>query len=108
MGTHLLEKEKVNADRYYSVGYSPALDEYILVTVVTDACVAWFNRYFQIFEHEYRMFEENEAELNSLADKLFAAGVSSCRFLCSDRLAENTTAFHEMYLEKIRPNGERR
>ena len=39
-----LENEKVNRDKYYSIGYSTELDKYVLACVVT--WIAWYNRYY--------------------------------------------------------------
>ena len=49
-----LENEKINRDKYYSIGYSPELDKYVLACVVT--WIAWYNRYYEISEEEYNSF----------------------------------------------------
>ncbi len=80
-----LENEKINRDKYYSVGYSPKLKKYILVDVVT--WVAWYNRYFEITEDEYDSF--GTAELDNIADLLHKDGNSPRRFLYSAKTEEN-------------------
>ena len=80
-----LENEKVNRDKYYSVGYSSELKKYILVDVVT--WIAWYNRYFEITEDEYNSF--GSAALDDIADLLHKDGNSSGRFLFSDKIEEN-------------------
>ncbi len=80
-----LENEKVNKDKYYSVGYSLELKKYILVDVVT--WIAWYNRYFEITEDEYDLF--GTAELDNIVDLLHKEGNSSGRFLFSDKIEEN-------------------
>ena len=60
-----LKNEKINRDKYYSVGYSPELDKYVLACTVT--WVAWYNRYYEISEEEYKkMMEEQEQALGEL------------------------------------------
>ena len=76
-----LENEKVNREKYYSVGYSSELKKYILVDVVT--WIAWYNRYFEITEDEYNSF--GTEALDSIADTLHKEGKSSERFLFSDK-----------------------
>lgn len=80
-----LENEKVNKEKYYSVGYSVELKKYILVDVVT--WIAWYNRYFEITEDEYNSF--GTIELDNIADLLHKAGNNSGRFLFSDKIEEN-------------------
>ncbi len=80
-----LENEKVNKEKYYSVGYSLELKKYILVDVVT--WVAWYNRYFEITEEEYNSF--GTVALDSVADLIHKEGKSSRRFLFSDKTEEN-------------------
>ena len=80
-----LEDEKVNREKYYSVGYSPELEKYILVDVVT--WVVWYNRYFDITEDEYNSF--GTVALDDIADMFHKKGNSSDRFLFSDKIEEN-------------------
>ncbi len=80
-----LENEKVNKEKYYSVGYSVELKKYILVDVVT--WIAWYNRYFEITEDEYNSF--GTIELDNIADLLHKEGNNSGRFLFSDKIEEN-------------------
>ena len=79
-----LEDEKVNREKYYSVGYSPELKKYILVDVVT--WIAWYSRYFEITEDEYSLF--GTEVLDNIADTLHKEGKSSGRFLFSDKAEE--------------------
>ena len=80
-----LENEKVNRDKYYSIGYSTELDKYVLACVVT--WIAWYNRYYEISEEEYDSF--GSAKLDELADTLLKQGCNSKRFLFSDKKEEN-------------------
>lgn len=80
-----LENEKVNKEKYYSVGYSVELKKYILVDVVT--WIAWYNRYFEITEKEYNSF--GTVTLDNIADLLHKDGKNSRRFLFSDKTEEN-------------------
>ena len=80
-----LEYEKINEEKYYSVGYSSNLKKYILVDVVT--WIAWYNRYFEITEEEYRSFGTDV--LDKIADQVRKEGIVSNRFLFSDKIEEN-------------------
>ncbi len=80
-----LENEKINREKYYSVGYSSELKKYILVDVVT--WIAWYNRYFEITEDEYDSF--GTEVLDNIADLFHKDGKNSSRFLFSDKKEEN-------------------
>ena len=80
-----LENEKVNKEKYYSVGYSSELKKYILVDVVT--WIAWYNRYFEITEDEYDSF--GTVALDNIAEFLHKDGKKSGRFLFSEKIEEN-------------------
>lgn len=80
-----LENEKVNREKYYFIGYSPDLDKFVLACTIT--WTAWYNRYYEISEEEYRSF--GSAELDKLADTLFKQGSNSERFLFSEKKEEN-------------------
>ena len=82
-----LEREKVNKKKYYSVGYSSELKKYILSDVVM--WVAWYNRFFEITEEEYNSF--GTEVLDNIADSVHKDGVSSERFLFSDKTEENNS-----------------
>ncbi len=43
-----IAKEKVRADRFYSIGYIPVIAKYVLVNCVTAG--AWYNQYYEISE----------------------------------------------------------
>lgn len=80
-----LKNEKINRDKYYSVGYSPELDKYVLACTVT--WVAWYNRYCEISEEEYNAF--GSAKLDETAETLYKQGCNSERFLFSEKKEEN-------------------
>ena len=80
-----LVNEKVRSEKFYSVGYCTVLDKYILVCVVT--WIAWYNRYYEITKEEYELF--GLEELDNLAENLYKQGISSERFLFSDKKEEN-------------------
>lgn len=81
----ILEMEKVRAEKYYSVGYFPKLEKYVLAAVVTWA--AWYNRYYEISEKEYNLF--GTEVLDNLAEQLCWLENRSERFLFSDKNEEN-------------------
>ena len=80
-----LKNEKINRDKYYSVGYSPELDKYVLACTVT--WVARYNRYYEISEEEYNSF--GSAKLDETAETLYKQGCNSERFLFSEKKEEN-------------------
>jgi len=80
-----IENEKINRDKYYSVGYSPELDKYVLAFTVT--WVAWYNRYYEISEEEYNSF--GSAKLDETVETLYKQGCNSERFLFSEKKEEN-------------------
>lgn len=83
-----LENEKIRTEKLYRVGYIACLDKYVLASVVT--WVAWYDRFFEITEEEYRLFEINLPRLDALAKELGELGERSERFLFSDKTEENT------------------
>ena len=80
-----IENEKVRTEKMYSVGYSPRLNTYVMVIVIT--WVAWYNQYFEITEEEYNSFGSDE--LDNLAQTFLSNGKRE-RFLFSDKKEENT------------------
>lgn len=80
------EKEKVQSQKYYSVGYSSKLDKYLLIDVVP--WIVWYERYYEISEEEYNMF--GTESLDELVDRIRKVGTKSDRFLFSDMTEENT------------------
>jgi hypothetical protein len=86
-----LENEKIRHEKLYSVGYSPRLNKYVMVIVIT--WIAWYNRYFEITEEEYNSF--GSAELDNLA-QTFLSGGKRERFLFSDKKEENTDEMTKM------------
>lgn len=81
----ILEREKVRSEKYYSVGYLPKLNKFVLSHVVPWA--VWYNRYYEITEKEYESF--GSKELDILADVLHKQETKSERFLFSDKSEEN-------------------
>ena len=88
-----LENEKINRDKYYSIGYSPELDKYVLACVVT--WIAWYKRYYEISEEEYNSF--GSAKLDEIADTLYKQGCNSERFLFSEKKEENNQKQLELW-----------
>lgn len=80
--------EKIRSNRYYSVGYCPKINKYILVNVVT--WIIWYNQYYEISKEEYNSF--GSTALDELADTLYRDGYKSKRFLFSDKQDENNTS----------------
>ena len=84
--------EKVRSERYYSVGYNPKINKYLLIDVIT--WIAWYERYFEISEDEYKLFGSDE--LDSIAERIHEEGITSARFLFSVKNEENTKDQLEM------------
>lgn len=84
-----LEKEKIRAEKLYRVGYLASIDKYVLASVVP--WVAWYDRFFEISEEEYRLFESDLPTLDALAKELGDQGERSERFLFSDKKEENSS-----------------
>lgn len=80
------DTEKINHEKYYSIGYNSKLKKYMLADVIT--WIAWYERYFEITEEEYNMF--GTEELDELAESLHRVGTGSQRFLFSVKNEENT------------------
>ena len=83
-----LDNEKVRAEKLYRVGYIACLDQYVLASVVT--WVVWYDRFFEITQEEYRLFESDISKLDALANELREQGERSERFLFSDKKEENS------------------
>ena len=76
-----LQKQKVNSDKMYSVGYSEGLKKYVLAICIP--WVSYYNDYYEITEEEYNMF--GTKKLYDIASSLVNATSSSPRFLYSER-----------------------
>lgn len=83
-----LDNEKVRTEKLYRVGYLAPIDKYVLASVVT--WVVWYDRFFEITEEEYLLFESDISKLDALAKELGEQGERSERFLFSDKKEENT------------------
>ena len=95
-----LKGEKVRKEKLYAVGYSAELEMYVMEYAVT--WIAWYNRYFAITEEEYRLFDSASERLDALTERFGREGVSSERFICSEKPNENSTEEQRAALTKIR------
>ena len=82
------ENEKAHKDQYYSVGYCPKLDKYVLSVVVPWA--VFYNQYYEITKKEYDSF--GSESLDALVMELRRTMTSSERFLFSDLMIDNSPA----------------
>lgn len=89
-----VDNEKVRAEKLYRVGYLACIEKYVLASVVT--WVVWYDRFFEITEEEYRLFESDLPALDALAKELGELGERSERFLFSDKTEENTPEQEEL------------
>ena len=106
----MLEEIKVNKDKYYKVGYSPYLKQYVLAITIT--WIAWYERYYSISEGEYKWFDNDIDKLNHLANELYHLGISSSRFIFSEMSAENDSSqmklFNKVFQKDIGKNSQRK
>lgn len=83
-----LDKEKIRTEKWYRVGYIAHIDKYVLTTVVP--WIVLYDRFFEITEAEYLLFESDLTRLDALAKELSELGEFSERFLFSDKIEENS------------------
>ena len=95
-----LEKKRVRTDKWYSVGYSPVLEKYVMSVAVE--WIAVYNRYYFISEDEYLLSFTEPEKLDTLADSLYKAVNKSDRFICSEKAAENTPAQNDLCEELLK------
>ena len=77
-----LEKMKVNSNKLYSIGYSSKLDKFILCCAVPGS--SWYDRFYEIAEEKFNMFDTNTEELDKLVDNIRKSYYESDKFLCSE------------------------
>lgn len=83
-----LENIKVRTREFYSVGYCPDLDKYLMVITVTYVC--YYNQYYIISREEYLLWQSDVEKLDIIAGECRKENIHSKRFLYSDMEAENT------------------
>lgn len=89
-----LDNEKVRPEKWYRVGYIARIDKYVLATVVP--WIVLYDRFFEITESEYLLFESDLPRLDTLAKELSELGEFSERFLFSDKIEENSPEQSEL------------
>ena len=90
-----LEKEKIRPGKFYSVGYLPVLNKYVMAVGVVSG-LSIFERHFVISKEEYELFEKKVKKLDSMAWVFIWQGKTSDRFLFSGRRKENTLEQHKL------------
>jgi hypothetical protein len=99
-----LTDRRVRTDKWYTVGFSPVLEKYILA--VTVGWYGYYDRYYEISREEYeRTLTEPEA-LDKLAEELFRAVNKSERFICSDKADENSPVQNELAVKLLAEKNE--
>ena len=83
-----LTERRVRTDKWYTVGFSPVLEKYVLA--VTVGWLAVYDRYYEISREEYEQTFAKPDALDKLAEELFKAVNKSERFICSGKTNENT------------------
>ena len=83
-----LEGQKVRTDHYYTVGYCPDLDRYLMVITVPGA--VYYEQYYTISRAEYALWQSDVKKLDLIAEKCRQENTGSRRFFYSDRPDENT------------------
>ena len=99
-----LEKRRVRTDKWYSVGYSPVLEKYVMC--VAAGWLAVYDRYYAVAEGEYLLSFTEPEKLDTLADSLYKAVNKSERFICSERAAENTPAQNDLCEELLKDKND--
>lgn len=91
----MLSEQKFRRKKLYFIGYSPSLDKYILATLMLDI---WnYKRYYVLSHKEYRMYMNNIKALDKIAWNYRKQGISHSRYLCSEKVEENTEKQQEIY-----------
>lgn len=83
-----LTDRRVRTDKWYTVGWSPVLEKYVLA--ITVGWLANYERYYEISREEYEQMLTEPQALDESAQQLFAAVNNSERFICSEKSDENT------------------
>ena len=83
-----LTGEKVRSEKLYYVGFCPELNKYILACTIP--WIVWYDRYYEISKEEYESF--GSEALDNLAEELYKQGITSKKFLFSDKIEENNPA----------------
>lgn len=83
-----LERQKVRAKYFYTVGYCADLDKYLLV--ITVPYIAYYDQYYCISQTEYSLWQTDVKQLDRLAEECRRDNIYSKRFLYSERSEENT------------------
>lgn len=89
-----IEKEKIRTDKLYRIGYIACLDKYVLASVVGWA--VWYDRFYEISEEEYLLYDTDMPRLDDLAKELRDHGERSERLLFSEKNEENTSEQAEL------------
>ena len=83
-----LTDRRVRTEKWYTVGFSPVLEKYVLEIIVGWYVV--YERYYEISREEYEQTLTEPEALDKLAEELFRAVNKSSRFICSGKTDENT------------------
>lgn len=83
-----LTDRRVRTDKWYTVGWSPVLEKYVLALTV--GWLGNYERYYEISREEYEQTLTVPDALDKLAEELFRAVNKSSRFICSGKTDENT------------------
>ena len=88
-----LVSEKINQQHYFSVGYDPISENYILVQVIT--YMGYYNRYFKISKEEYDWFEYDINKLIVLNQECYVQNTKHPKFFFSEYPIDNTPEQNE-------------
>ena len=83
-----LTERRVRTKKWYTVGFSPVLEKYVLALTV--GWLGNYERYYEISREEYEQTLTVPDALDKLAEELFRAVNKSSRFICSGKTDENT------------------
>ena len=90
------KSEKVNQNKMFCLGKDIVRGEYIMAITVCE--IAWYQQYFSISKEEFDLYEEKLDEFMNIYNECISSLSGSYRFLCSDKVKENTP----QQLERLR------
>jgi hypothetical protein len=82
------KKEKTSRYKMFFLGKDLNTDDYIMAITICD--VVWYEQYFRITKQELDIYDKSLEEFMNIYEECAALGTKSTRFLCSDKIIENT------------------
>ena len=99
-----LLNEKIRNDGFYSVGFNPLVEQYIMIVIICHWF--WFERYYLISKEEYEWFDSAIQKLDGLAHDCYKQGVKHPRFIALNwnvRIQQNKKRILKILLINSKP-----